>query len=318
MSTVDPSEVSAVGVNDEGRARESPVVGDSDTGRRGWGTRGARLTVRAFLEHRLGVIGAAIVLFYLVFCFMGPLFYHSNQIQGDLLATDLSPRAGSPLGTDASGYDEFGRLMVGGQAALEIGLLAAAIATVIGVLYGSIAGLAGGATDGIMMRFVDMLLSIPFLFFILLLATKYRADVLSLGIIIGCFSWLVPSRLVRGEVLTLRTREFVLACRVMGGRRWRIIFRHLIPNALGVVVVNITFQVADAIIAVAFLGFLGFGLTFPHVSWGDMLANSATSLSAGYWWLIYPVGASLTLVVMAFNFIGDALRDAVAVGSRRA
>jgi len=122
---------------------------------------------------------------------------------------------------------------------------------------------------------------------------------------------------VRGEVLTLRVRDFVLAARTMGATRNRLIYRHLIPNALGVVIVNITFQVADSINFLAILGFLGFGLNYPQVDWGDMLSDALSSLQDGYWWLVYPVGICLVLVVMAFNFIGDALRDTVDVRMRR-
>jgi peptide/nickel transport system permease protein len=137
------------------------------------------------------------------------------------------------------------------------------------------------------------------------------------SLIIGLFSWLIPARLVRGEVLTLRVRDFVHAARVMGSGRSRIVLRHLIPNALSVVIVNITFQVADAILALAYLGFLGFGLQYPAASWGDMLGNAQQYVSSGYWWLVYPVGGCLVAVVLAANLVGDALRDALDVRLRR-
>jgi len=278
---------------------------------------GWRLGLRSFAENRLAVLGVAIIVGFLLFSYLGPVFYHSNQLTGSLSATDLAPGKGHPLGTDSGGFDELGRLMKGGQAALEVGFFSALIATVIGTLYGAIAGLIGGLLDGALMRIVDVLLSIPFLFIVLIVATRWAASVVSLSIILGIFSWLVPARLVRGEVLTLRSRDFVLAGQVMGVSRTRQIFRHLIPNALSVVIVNITFQVADAIIALALLGFLGFGLSFPNVDWGDMLADANTAVANGYWWLVYPVGISLTLVVMSCNFIGDAVRDAVDVRLRR-
>ena len=140
---------------------------------------------------------------------------------------------------------------------------------------------------------------------------------MSLSLVIGGFAWQVPARLVRGEVLSLRERDFVLAARTAGASNWRLISRHLIPNALGVVIVNVTFQVADAILAVSYIGFLGFGLHFPSVDWGDQLSDGTTYLQDGYWWLIYPVGACIVLTVMALNFIGDALRDAMDVRLRR-
>ncbi len=278
---------------------------------------GWRLAFRAFTENRLALVGVVIIVGFVVFSFLGPHLYHTNQVNTDVLNTDLKPGTGHPLGTDDNGFDELGRMMKGGQAALEIGFLAAAIATVIGTLYGAISGLLGGIVDGALMRFVDILLSIPFLFIVLIVATRFNATVLSESIILGIFSWLVPARLVRGEVLTLRVRDFISAGRVMGSTQWRLITRHLIPNALSVVIVNITFQIADAVLAVAALGFLGFGLNYPAVSWGDMLGSAQTALSNGYWWLVYPVGICLVLVVMACNFIGDALRDASDVRLRR-
>jgi peptide/nickel transport system permease protein len=284
-----------------------PDGGDVQVIASGW-----RLALREFMSKRLAVFGALVVV-----CFLGPLVYHTNQTQTKLLITDLPPGHGHPLGTDDNGFDELGRIMVGGQTALEIGFFASFIATVIGTLYGAIAGLAGGVLDGIMMRFVDVLLSIPFLFIVLVLATKYSATVVEESLLLGLFSWLVPARLVRGEVLTLRVRDFVQAARVMGSGRSRLVLRHLIPNALSVVIVNVTFQVADSILALAYLGFLGFGLQYPAASWGDMLGGAQNYVSDGEWWLVYPVGFCLVAVVLACNLIGDALRDALDVRLRR-
>jgi peptide/nickel transport system permease protein len=168
-----------------------------------------------------------------------------------------------------------------------------------------------------MMRVVDIFLSIPGLFIVLIVAVRYGASVLSLSLIIGGFSWLVPARLVRGEVLSLRERDFVAAARVAGSSRGRLIGRHLLPNAFGVVIVNVTFQVADAILLIAALGFLGFGLHWPHQDWGDLLSNGVQYLQDGYWWQIYPVGICIVLVVMACNLVGDALRDSLDVRLRR-
>ncbi len=290
----------------------TPEGGDVQVISSGW-----RLAAREFLDNRLAVVGLVVLLFFVLFCFVGPLVHHTNQSTTNPLITDMAPGHGHLLGTDDNGFDELGRIMVGGQTALEIGFLASFIATVVGTIYGAVSGLAGGLIDGALMRFVDILLSIPFLFFVLVLATKYSATVLDESLLIGAFSWLVSARLVRGEVLTLRVRDFVLAAQTMGGTRTRLVFRHLIPNALSVVIVNITFQVADAILALAYLGFLGFGLQYPAASWGDMLGNAQTAVSSGYWWLVYPVGGCLVVVVMACNLIGDALRDAFDVRLRR-
>jgi ABC-type dipeptide/oligopeptide/nickel transport system permease subunit len=290
----------------------APEGGEVGAVQSGW-----RLAFREFSRNKLAVLGIGILLFFVVFCFIGPLFYHGNTVNSDLVHTDLGPQAGFPLGTDDQGFDELALLMKGGQAALEVGFCAAAIGIIIGMLWGAIAGLAGGIVDSAMMRVVDIFLSIPFLFIVLIVAVRYGASVLGLSVIIGAFTWLVPARLVRGEVLTLRTRDFVSAARTAGSNRWRLIRRHLIPNALGVIIVNVTFNVADAILAVAALGFLGFGLHYPNQDWGDMLGAGVADMQNGYWWLVFPVGASIVLVVMACNLIGDALRDSLDVRLRR-
>jgi ABC-type dipeptide/oligopeptide/nickel transport system permease subunit len=291
------------------RAPEGGEIGPVQSG---W-----RLALREFAQNKLAIAGIGILVFFVVFCFLGPLFYHGNTTSSDLVHTDLPPQAGFPLGSTDQGFDELGLLMKGGQAALEVGFAAAFIGIVIGMLWGAIAGLAGGIVDSVMMRVVDVFLSIPFLFIVLIVAVRYGASVLGLSVIIGGFTWLVPARLVRGEVLTLRTRDFVAAARTAGSGRARLIGRHLIPNAMGVIIVNVTFNVADAILAIAALGFLGFGLHYPHQDWGDMLSNGIQYMQDGYWWLVYPVGASIVLVVMACNLIGDALRDSLDVRLRR-
>jgi peptide/nickel transport system permease protein len=294
---------------DVSRAPEGGEVGPLQSG---W-----RLALREFAKNRLAVIGMAILLFFVLFCFAGPLIYHGAVINTNLGASDLSPGTGHPLGTDDVGFDELALLMWGGRAALEVGFFAAIIGISIGALWGAVAGLVGGIVDAFMMRVVDVFLSIPFLFIVLVVAVKYGASVLGLSLIIGGFTWLVPARLVRGEVLTLRTRDFVAAARAAGSTPSRLIRKHLLPNALGVMIVNVTFNVADAILAVAALGYLGYGLHYPTQDWGDMLSSGIQDLQNGYWWLVYPVGACIVLVVMAANLVGDAMRDALDVRLRR-
>jgi ABC-type dipeptide/oligopeptide/nickel transport system permease subunit len=278
---------------------------------------GWKLTLREFTKNKLAMTGLGILVLFVLFCYLGPVFYHSNQVTENLLNTDNPPGAGNPLGTDDSGFDVLGRLMVGGQTSLEIGFAAAAIATVVGTLVGAVSGLVGGWLDAVLMRFVDILLALPYLLIVLIFVNKFQASVASLIMIIGLFAWLVPARLVRGEVLTLRVRDFVSAAKVMGAGNQRLIYRHLIPNAMGTVIVNITFLIADAILALAALSFLGFGLKYPNTDWGSQIANSGEYLTDDYWWLVLPVGVSLVLVVMAFNLIGDGLRDAFDVRLRK-
>jgi peptide/nickel transport system permease protein len=278
---------------------------------------GWRLAVREFMSNRLAVASLVLLVLLVLFCFIGPLIDRTNQSATNIINANLAPGGSHPLGTDENGFDELGRIMKGGQAAFEIGLFASFVAIVIGTLYGAISGLIGGIVDGVLMRFVDILLSIPFLFIVLVLATKYSGNLVQISLILGIFSWLIPARLVRGEVLTLRTRDFVVAAQTMGSGRTRLIFRHLIPNAMSVTIVNVTFLIADSILALAYLGALGFGLPYPDTSWGDMLGKAQQYVQNGQWWLVYPVGGCLVAVVLAFNLVGDALRDAVDVRLRR-
>jgi peptide/nickel transport system permease protein len=264
----------------------------------------------------LGIIGLTIIIAACLFCFVGPLFYHTSQVASNLAAANLPPGRGHPFGTDDNGFDILGRLMVGGQSSLEIGAAVALLATSTGVIWGAIAGFYGGFMDGLMMRIVDVILAVPALFFLLILATSAPPSMLELIIVLSFLAWQVPSRLVRGESLSLRTREFVQAVQVMGGGSVRAVIRHIIPNTVSTIVVNATFQVADAILILAVLSYLGFGLPPPAATWGGMLSDGSSYIFAGYWWQIYPVGVLIVIVVVAFNFLGDALRDLLDVRLR--
>ncbi|HVQ90796.1 MAG TPA: ABC transporter permease [Mycobacteriales bacterium] len=276
-----------------------------------------RLGAAVFAQNRLAVAGLVIVVLLVLFCFAGPLVYHTNQADVNLADAALRPGAGHPLGTDETGYDELGRLMVGGRVSLEIGFAAAAIATGIGALWGAVAGFFGGLVDAVLMRVVDALLAIPILFLLLFLVTIVRPSVTVMIVVLGLTAWLIPARLVRGESLTLRVREYVQAVRMMGGTSWRAVLRHIMPNVAGTVIVNATFQVADAILLIAYLGYLGLGISPPATDWGGMLSNGTNFIFPDYWWLIYPPGIAIVVVVVAVNFVGDGLRDAVEVRLRR-
>jgi peptide/nickel transport system permease protein len=271
-----------------------------------------RMVLRSFLDNKLAVIGITFVVIMVIFCFIGPHFYHTDQVNTSY-NINLPPGKGHPLGTDENGRDVLGRLMVGGQSSLEIGFAVAIIATFIGVLYGAISGFLGGIVDTVMMRLVDVMLAIPTLFILIYLASIFKPTIKLLIVVISLVSWLGPARLVRGEALSLRVREYVKAVRVMGGGSRRIILRHIIPNTIGTIVVNATFQVADAILVMASLSFLGLGIPPPAANWGGMLSNGVNFIYDGYWWLIYPAGLAIVITVVAFNFIGDALRDALEV-----
>ena len=271
-----------------------------------------------FAENRLALVGVGMFVLLAGVCFLGPLGYHTDQVHTDLASVDLSPGAqGHPLGTDDVGYDQLGRLMLGGQTSIVVGLAAGILATAVGTIWGAVAGFAGGWVDSAMMRVVDAMMSIPALFLFMLLAAIVTPSVPMLIVIIGAFAWLGPARLVRGEALTLRSREYVQAMRAMGGTGGRAVRRHIVPNAIGTVIVNATFQVADAILYVAYLSFLGLGVPPPAANWGGMLSDGLQDTYSGHWWLLYPPGVAIILIVLAFNFIGDGLRDAFEVRLRR-
>jgi peptide/nickel transport system permease protein len=273
--------------------------------------------LRTFTENRAAVIGLGLIACVVVFCFLGPVFYRTNQVTVQLGLSKLPPSGRFPLGTDASGYNILGRLMLGGQSSLELGLAVSLATTVIGTLYGAIAGLAGGIVDAVMMRVIDTFLAVPSLVLLMILVNVFTPNLWIIIILLTLLSWLVVARLVRGEVLTLRTREFVQAARMMGGSRRRIVLRHLIPNAIGVIVVNATFTVADAILTLSALSFLGLGLPPPSADWGSMLSDGLNYLFDGYWWMVYPPAIILIITVVAFNLIGDAIRDALDVRLQR-
>lgn len=277
-----------------------------------------RLGLATFMDNKLAVAGLLIVLTLAALSFVGPIFYQTDQVNTDLYSVELPP--GSPdhvLGTDQVGFDQLGRLMVGGQTSLLVGIAAGLLATVIGTIWGAVAGYFGGAVDAMMMRVVDALLAVPAIFLLLVIAAIFSPTTWSLVLLISLISWLMPARLVRGEALSLRVREYVQAVRLMGGGRWRAVSRHIMPNAVGTIVVAASFQVADAIIYLAYLNFLGLGLAPPATDWGGMLSNGVDYVYSDYWWLIYPPGIAIVLIVIGFNFIGDGLRDSFDARLRR-
>jgi peptide/nickel transport system permease protein len=252
-----------------------------------------------------------------LFCFVGPVFYHTNQVKTELLDINLAPSAQHLLGTDSFGFDMIGRLMRGGQASFGLGFAVGGITTIVGTLYGAIAGIVGGVVDGFMMRVIDTLLAIPGLVLLLIMVNIFTPTLLSVILILSVLSWLGVARLVRGEVLSLRTRDYVLAAKTMGGGTGRIMWRHMVPNALGVIIVNATFSIADAITALATLSFLGLGMPPPYADWGTLLNNGLNNLYNGYWWEIYPPAVLLILTIVGFSLIGDAVRDSLDVRLRR-
>jgi len=261
------------------------------------------------LRSPAAAAGLALITLLVVFCYGGPLVYHANLTRVNLLLGNRPPATGHPLGTDANGVDVLGSLMAGGQLSLEVGTAAGLLAALIGSAWGAVAGYIGGPLDAFMMRVVDAAIAIPTLVLLLLLSAIYTPSPGVLVLVIAATSWLSTAHLVRGAALTLRTREYVQAVRGMGGTRLRAIVRHIAPNAFGVVIVNVTFQVADAILVLATLSYLGLGVQPPSSDWGDMIAGGIKYIYDGYWWEIYPAGIAIIVAVVAFNLLGDGMRD---------
>jgi peptide/nickel transport system permease protein len=268
-----------------------------------------RADFRAWARNRRALTGVGIIVAMAVFCFLGPLVYHTNQVKVNLNNASLPPGSGAPLGTNDDGFDILGRLMVGGQSSLELGFAVSIAATVLGSVYGAIAGWAGGIADTVMMRVIDTFLALPTLILLLLLVTVFTPNLLMIITVLTVLSWLQPARLVRGEVLSLRAREYVQAAKTLGSGQWRIIRKHLLPNAMGVIAVSATFTVADSILMLSVLSFLGLGLPPPAADWGSMLTDGLNYLFDGYWWMVYPPAVVLIITLIAFNLIGEAARE---------
>lgn len=277
---------------------------------------GFRLAARRFRHNTLAVIGLGVVVVIVLFCFVGPFVYPTDQVHTQLSEANLGPGAAHLLGTDAVGHDVLGRLMYGGRVSLLVGIAAGVLATVVGTLWGSVAGYLGGWVDAVMMRIVDAGIAIPALFILLVISAITTPGVAGLVVILGLVSWLVPSRLIRAETLTLKNRDYVLTLRAIGGSHARAIGKHLLPNSVSTIVVAATFQVADAILLVAYVSYLGLGVQPPATDWGGMLSAGLTAAYSGRWWLILPPGLAVILVVCAFNAVGDGLRDAFDVRGR--
>jgi peptide/nickel transport system permease protein len=265
---------------------------------------------RVFWSSPLAYLGVGLLGFIVAFSFLGPVFYHSTLYQANVLLQVHPPMPGHILGTDSLGRDELIRLMVGGQVSLIVGFVSALASMVLGTLYGMISPILGGWVDVILMRIIDVLISIPTLYILLLLDSMFTPSPLLLTIIIAATSWPGVTRLVRSEVLSVRQREYVEAANAMGASTWSIMIRHILPNVMGVVLVTTTFQVGGSILTIAGLSFLGLGLPPPLPNWGEMLNSGLNYIFQNAWWMIYPPGLAIVFVELAVNFIGDAFRQA--------
>ena len=273
-----------------------------------------RLVLGRFLRHRLAVASLVVILLLVVIAFLGETLSGYDYRRPSPEDTGLSqgPSGEHWFGTDAIGIDVFSQVQRGAQRSIEVALLVALFSTSLGALVGSVAGYYRGWLDAVLMRVTDLFLTIPTLAVLLVVANRYRgsqANWLVLVFVISGLAWMPLARLVRGVALSLREREFVEAARAVGASNARIIFRHILPNCLGPIIVNGTLVVAGAILTETALSYLGFGIQPPDVSLGSLIGDGVAAAGTR-WWLFYPPGMFLLLFCLAVNFVGDGLRDA--------
>lgn len=265
-----------------------------------------------FAANRMAMGSVMILMFITLLCLIGPLFspHPHDEVYWDYMASPPSWQNGFYFGTDANGRDLFVRTLVGGQIALLIGLVATSVSLMIGVLYGATAGYLGGRSDAIMMRFVDVLYALPFMFFVILLMVYFGRSIILIFVAIGAVEWLTMARIVRGQALSLKGQAFVEAARSLGIGHTGIIRRHIVPNAMGAVIVYATLTVPQVILFESFLSFLGLGVQEPMTSWGVLIAEGAAQMESAPWMLLFPA-SFLAVTLFCLNFIGDGLRDAL-------
>lgn len=265
---------------------------------------------RQMKRNRLALWGMAIVSVMTALAVLGPLFSPYTYDEQNFAMANAWPSAAHWFGTDSLGRDLFVRVLYGARISLSIGLVASLINVCIGVLYGGIAGLAGGRTERIMMHIVDVLYSIPMLLYVILLMVVFRPGLLNIYLALGISYWLNMARIVRGQILSLKKQEYVLAARSCGTSTWHILCRHMIPNCVGPIIVTLTLSIPDAIFTEAFLSFIGLGVSAPMASWGVLASDGISSMRSFPFQLFFPA-AALSLTMLGFMFLGDGLRDAL-------
>jgi oligopeptide transport system permease protein len=261
-------------------------------------------------KNKMAVASALVLVVIILASFAGPYLSAQSYESQNLRLGAVPPHADHWLGTDTLGRDLLVRILYGGQISIAVGLCATAVALTIGVLYGTISGFLGGKVDAFMMRIVDIIFALPFTVFVILLMVFFGRKFVLLFAAIGAVQWLTMARIVRGQVMSLRRQEFIEAAEALGLSKLRIIFRHMIPNALGPIIVYATLTVPSVMLLEAFLSFLGLGVQPPMSSWGVLIKEGADSMEEFPWLLIYP-GLALALTLFSLNFLGDGLRDAL-------
>ena len=286
---------------------DSPAFAPATAGRSLWSDARRRL-----LRNRAAVFSLVCLGVIALLSLAAPLIaaHPLDEINWDYIAAPPNLGAGYYFGTDANGRDLFARTLHGGQVSLMVGIVATSVSLLIGVTWGAIAGFVGGRTDAVMMRIVDILYSMPFMFFVILMMVFFGRNIVLIFIAIGAVEWLNMARIVRGQTLSLKHKEFVEAARAAGVGNLAIIRRHIIPNTLGPVIIYVTLTVPEVILIESFLSFLGLGVQEPYTSWGVLISEGAQRMETAPWMLAFPA-LFLALTLFCFNFIGDGLRDAL-------
>jgi oligopeptide transport system permease protein len=278
-----------------------------------------QLAFRRLLRNRVAVAGAVVLILMTLSCLLLPVLLKLDPSHTQPTLRNLPPSSRFPFGSDTLGRDVFARVLVGGRASLLVGLASTAVSVLVGVSYGAVAGFYGGKVDDAMMRLVDFLYGLPYMFLVILIMLLFsetaRGEMLPVFLALGLVQWLTMARIVRGQVLTLRRQEFVLAAELLGASDLRILVRHVLPNVVGVIVVYATLMVPSVIILESFLSFLGLGVA---LSWGQLVSDGVAVVNPvrSYWWLLLWPSSFLGLTLLSLNFIGDGLRDALDPKSR--
>lgn len=273
-----------------------------------------RIIFDRFVRNKVAVGGAVFLLLLLLFCFLGPLFWRIDPTLPDytnISATLAPPSVAHPFGTDTVGRDYMARMMSGGRVSLLVGLTSMLMAIIFGIGIGSVAGYYGGLIDNILMRFTDVILAVPLYLLLFVLSASFTDGTpKSVIILIAIFGWTYAARLVRGEFLALKEREFVMASRTIGAKDLRLMFRHILPNAAGPIIVNATLLIGLNIILESVLSYFGFGIKPPDASWGAMITDANGLFDLDAWLMLFPA-LGIFLTVLSLNLVGDGLRDAL-------
>jgi oligopeptide transport system permease protein len=267
-------------------------------------------------RNRLAILGLAVIALLVFFALAGPCLSGYSYDTQDLSMTNQPPGAKYWFGSDYLGRDIFTRIWYGARISLMIGFVTSIICFIVGVFYGGISGYAGGRVDEIMMRVVEVLSSIPFLLYVILLIVLMEPGLKAIFIAMGSVYWLTMARIVRGQVLALKEQEYILSARLIGAGAWRMLVRHLVPNTMGPIIVTMTLMIPEAIFTEAWLSFLGLGVSSPMASWGVLASEGMEGLRNYPWQLFFPA-FFISLSMLAFNFVGDGLNDALDPRLRR-